>query len=189
MKILLHQCCGPCSVYPVKVLKQQGHSIMGYWYNPNIHPVTEFYKRLETLRDFNEAEDIKTITDETYGLTDFIRNASYREEDRCRLCYQMRLEKAAQIAVKGNFDAFTSTLLYSKWQDHDLMIEFAEAASRKYKIAFHYEDYREGWKEGIAVSKERNMYRQQYCGCIYSEEERYKDQLSGRFAKGETTFL
>jgi len=189
MKILLHQCCGPCSVYPVKVLKEQGHSIMGYWYNPNIHPVAEFYKRLQTLKNFNDEEDIKTIVDETYGLTEFVRMAAYRETERCRFCYQMRIEKAAQIASKGNFEAFTTTLMYSKWQDHDMMREFCEIAAKKYKVAFHYEDYREGWQEGINLSKERGMYRQQYCGCIYSEEDRYRKQLSKYFNEGKSVFL
>lgn len=162
---------------------------MGYWYSPNIHPVTEFYKRLETLRDFNESQGIKTVIDDTYGLTDFVRHAAFREENRCRYCYQVRIERAAQIAAKGNFDAFTSTLLYSRWQDHGLMIELAGIASEKYSIPFHYEDYREGWQEGIKISKELGMYRQQYCGCIYSEEDRYRKQLSGRFANGESVFL
>ncbi len=112
MRILIHQCCGPCSAYPVKILQEQGgHSIMGYWYNPNIHPVAEFYKRLETLKRFNDSNDIKTIIDETYGLTEFVRTAAFRETERCRFCYQMRIEKTAQIAAKGgNFDAFTTTL-------------------------------------------------------------------------------
>jgi predicted adenine nucleotide alpha hydrolase (AANH) superfamily ATPase len=101
----------------------------------------------------------------------------------------MRIEKAAQIASKGNFDAFTTTLMYSRWQDHDMMKEFCEIASKKFKIAFHYEDYREGWQEGIDTSKERGMYRQQYCGCIYSEEDRYRKQLSKYFAEGRSVFL
>jgi len=185
MKILLHQCCGPCSVYPVRMLTEQDHSIMGYWYNPNIHPVTEFYKRLETLSKFNDDNNIKTIIDEDYGLVQFVRDAAFRESERCRFCYQMRIEKAAQIAKKGNFDAFTTTLMYSKWQDHEMMKEFCELASKKYGIPFHYEDYREGWQEGIDRSKEMGMYRQQYCGCIYSEEERYRKQLSKRLAEGK----
>lgn len=185
MKILLHQCCGPCSVYPVRVLQEQGHSIMGFWFNPNIHPAAEFYRRLETLKRFNDSKEIKTIIDETYGLTEFVRMAAFREEARCRFCYQMRLEKAAQMAASGKFDAFTSTLLYSKWQDHGLMKEFAELAAKKYNVAFYYQDFREGWQEGINTSKELGMYRQQYCGCIYSEEDRYRKQLSGRLQEGK----
>lgn len=158
---------------------------MGFWFNPNIHPAAEFYKRLETLKTFNDSKGIKSIIDETYGLTEFVRSAAFREEQRCRYCYQMRIEKAAQIAARGKFDAFTTTMMYSRWQDHELMIEFCEIAAKKYKVAFHYEDYREGWQEGINISKELGMYRQQYCGCIYSEEDRYRKQLSGRFAKGE----
>jgi len=97
----------------------------------------------------------------------------------------VRIENTAQIASRGKFDAFTTTLMYSRWQDHELMKEFCELAAKKYKIIFHYEDYRTGWQEGIETSKKRGMYRQQYCGCIYSEEERYRQQLSKRFAEGK----
>lgn len=181
MNILLHQCCGPCSVYPVKMLKSQGHSITGYWFNPNIHPVTEFYKRLETLRDFDKAEEIPMIIDETYGLVNFVRNVADDHKNRCGYCYTVRLEAAAKMAAEKGFDAFSSTLFYSKYQNHDLMKQIAESMAEKYSVCFYYEDYREGWKYGIDTSKALGMYRQPYCGCIYSEEDRYLTQLSKRF--------
>ncbi|WP_022850559.1 epoxyqueuosine reductase QueH [Limisalsivibrio acetivorans] len=183
MRILLHQCCAPCSIYPVRMLKEAGFDISAYFYNPNIHPVQEFYARLEQAADFNEEEGIGSIIDETYGLEEFVRNAAYREKSRCLYCYAVRIEQAARTAKRGKFDCFTTTLLYSRYQDHDLMVSLAEEMAKKYGVMFHYEDYREGWKEGIEVSKAKGMYRQQYCGCIYSEEDRYLKQLSGRFNK------
>ncbi|MGA1846640.1 epoxyqueuosine reductase QueH [Deferribacter abyssi] len=183
MKLLLHQCCAPCSIYPLKILKNNHFEIYGFFYNPNIHPVEEFYKRLENVWYFNSIEGIKTIVDETYGLKEFAQNVVYRESKRCNYCYYMRIEKTVKIAKNGNFDAFTTTLLYSKYQNHQLIIDICENLSYKYKIDFFYYDFREGWNEGIEKSKELKLYRQQYCGCIYSEEERYKKQLSRRFNK------
>jgi predicted adenine nucleotide alpha hydrolase (AANH) superfamily ATPase len=154
---------------------------LAFFYNPNIHPVQEFYARLEAVAKYNAEENIKSILDETYGLTDFVRKAVYRENDRCGICYAERIEKAAHIAKKGKFDFFTTTLLYSKQQNHEEIISYCEAASKKYSVKFHYEDYRDGWKEGIEESKKREMYRQQYCGCIYSEEDRYLKQMSKKY--------
>lgn len=188
MNILLHQCCGPCSVYPVGILKEQGHALTGFWFNPNIHPVTEFYKRLETLRRFDENEGIPLILNETYGLTEFIKNVGQNPAERCSYCYAVRLEAAAETAKENGIEAFTSTLLYSRYQNHDLMISIAEKMAAKYGVTFFYEDFRTGWQEGIEGSKQLGMYRQQYCGCVYSEEDRYLKQLSGRFARGETVF-
>lgn len=181
MNILLHQCCGPCSVYPVRVLKEAGHSLTGYWFNPNIHPVVEFYKRLETLADFDRSQDIPLIIDETYGLVDFVSHVAQDHKNRCGYCYEVRLEQAAKTAAENGFEAFTSTLFYSKYQNHDMMKQIAQKMAEKYKVCFFYKDFREGWKEGIDTSKALWMYRQQYCGCIYSEEDRYLNQLSKKF--------
>jgi predicted adenine nucleotide alpha hydrolase (AANH) superfamily ATPase len=183
MNILLHQCCGPCSIYPIEQLLDEGHDIRGFFYNPNIHPVQEFYKRLESTVDLNDSYNIKTIINEEYGLQEFTRNVVYRENNRCTYCYAMRIEKTAQIAKSGKFDAFTSSLLYSKFQNHEQIKDLCKSVATKYDVGFYYYDYREGWKEGIIKSKEKGLYRQQYCGCIYSEEDRYLKQLSNKFKK------
>jgi predicted adenine nucleotide alpha hydrolase (AANH) superfamily ATPase len=174
MRILLHQCCGPCSIYPVSQLIEQGHSVHGYWYNPNIHPYTEYKKRLETLQEFNQRLAIEYTIDDTYGLRQFIKMAEAREEiDRCKGCYYMRLSKVAEFAKAQDFSHFSSTLLYSRWQNHELIRSIAEEMAAKHGVQFWYEDYRTGWQAGIAESKAQGMYRQNYCGCIYSEEERW----------------
>ncbi|MBN2809239.1 MAG: epoxyqueuosine reductase QueH [Deltaproteobacteria bacterium] len=172
MKILLHCCCGPCAIYPVKQLRLQGHQLRGFYYN-HIHPYTEWRKRLDTLAAWAGAEDLPLIVDERYELVNFIKNATFREQQRCVFCYHDRLEKAARIAHKGKFEAFTTTLLYSRFQQHDKIRELGLELGRRYGVRFHYEDFRPGWSEGIELSKEKEMYRQQYCGCIYSEGERY----------------
>jgi hypothetical protein len=99
-------------------------------------------------------------------------------------CYAWRIEKAAAVAKKGNFDYFTTTLLFSKMQNHELIKELCQSFARKYGVPFYYNDFREGWNEGLSESKNMDIYRQQYCGCIYSEEYRYKKQLSGYYKKG-----
>ncbi len=172
MKILLHCCCGPCAIYPLRQLRAAGHQVHGYYYN-HIHPYREWQQRLATLEEYAADQDLPLITDRRYRLVYFTRQTVYRENQRCSFCYHDRLTAAARIARRGRFDAFTSTLLYSKFQQHELLREIGAAAGKAAGVPFFYEDFRLGWQEGIAVSRERQMYRQQYCGCIYSEGERY----------------
>jgi predicted adenine nucleotide alpha hydrolase (AANH) superfamily ATPase len=173
MKVLVHICCGPCAVYPVPFLRELGYSVHGYFFNPNIHPYLEFVKRRDTLAAWAQALDLPVIYAEGYDLEGFLRETVFRETERCRFCYRLRLEAAAKIARRGKFDALTTTLLYSKFQKHDLIAEIGQEVARKNGLEFLYHDFREGWKDGIRVSKEMGMYRQQYCGCIYSEKERF----------------
>lgn len=166
-------CCAPCTIYPLKVLKQEDMEVMGFFYRHNIHPYSECQKREETLRSYSEKEGFRVIHQQTYELERFLQSVVFREKNRCRFCYHDRLHAAVKVAKKGKFDAFSSTLLYSKFQNHELIRETGEALARKEGIPFLYRDFREGWKEGIEESKALKMYRQQYCGCIYSEKERY----------------
>jgi len=173
LKILLHICCAPCSIYPVKTLRGGGLDVMGFFYRHNIHPYTECLKRQETLQSYAAEIDLRVIYQEGYELESFIQNVVYREKDRCQYCYHDRLHTTALLAKRGKFDYFSSTLLYSKFQKHDSIKAIGEAVGKSAGVPFLYEDFREGWKEGIETSKKRKMYRQQYCGCIYSEKERY----------------
>jgi len=173
MKVLLHTCCGPCTIYPLDYLREQGHAVYGYFFNPNIHPFTEWQRRRETLENYAAAKDCKVIVDAEYRLEEFLRMVVFRETQRCRFCYALRLRQAARVARKGQFDAFCTTLLVSPFQKHELIREIGEAAGEEYGIPFLYVDFRPGYREATARSRELGMYRQQYCGCIYSEKERY----------------
>lgn len=180
MNLLLHMCCGPCSCYPVKVLREQGIEPTGYFFNPNIHPYKEWDMRLKAAEEFAARSELKIITDKHYMLRDFLRRALAAEQvenGRCRMCYTWRLEETARYAAENGFDAFTSTLFYSIYQQHELMKETAEHFAKVYGVKFHYEDFRPGWQEGIDMSVELGLYRQPYCGCIFSEEERYSREL------------
>lgn len=172
-KILLHTCCGPCTLYPLAKLREQGWSVHGYFYNPNIQPYQEFSRRLEALRTVAEIEQLDVIVRRDYDLDTFFRQVAFREHMRCLYCYSTRLEATARLAEKSRFDAFTTTLLYSKRQKHEIIRSIAEEASKRHGIPFHYEDFRAGWKEGQERAGEIGIYRQQYCGCIYSEKERF----------------
>lgn len=177
MKLLLHVCCGPCAIYPLTVLRQEGNEVTGHFYNPNIHPFKEFKRRLLTLEEFAGKITLPLILDTNYGITDFVRKIAFHEEERCDICYLMRLEKTVSVAKEMGFDAFSTTLLYSKYQRHSELKMLCEKLAVKYSIHFYYQDFREGWQFGIDRSKELEMYRQPYCGCIYSEQERYDKSL------------
>ena len=172
-KILVHMCCAPCSIYPVKVLRAAGLSVMGFFYRHNIHPYTECLKRQEALDQYAGTADFRVIHQKEYDMKTFLQNVVFREADRCTYCYHDRLKSAALLAKRGNFDYFTSTLLYSRHQKHETIRAMGESLGKSVGVPFYYHDFREGWKEGIEASKQMGMYRQQYCGCIYSEAERY----------------
>lgn len=173
MKLLMHICCGPCTIYPLKVLRTHGHDVTGVFYNPNIHPYQEYSRRKQTLQDYAEKILLNVMWPESYFLEEFLRQVASAPDNRCVYCLTDRLKFTARQAKKENFDAFTSTLLYSRYQKHDLIREIGEAVSRELSINFCYEDFRSGWNEGVRISKELEMYRQPYCGCIYSEKERF----------------
>ena len=173
MKILLHMCCAPCSIYPIEHLKENKFHVMGFFYRHNIHPYQECLKRENAVKEYSNIEEMKVIYQEGYELESFLRRAAFREEKRCLSCYYDRLLSTANYAKKGKFDYFTSSLLYSKSQKHDDIKSIGESIGKKTGIMFYYHDFREGWKHGINKSKELNLYRQSYCGCIYSEKDRY----------------
>ena len=173
MKILLHICCAPCAIFPVKTLRGEKLDVMGFFYRHNIHPYMECVKRQESLQSYAKKTDLRVIYQEGYDLEGFIQNVVFRESDRCAYCYHDRLKSTALMAKRGKFDYFTTTLLYSKFQKHEMIKSMGESIGKSAGVQFYYKDFRVGWKEGIAESKQLGLYRQQYCGCIYSEKERY----------------
>ena len=183
MKLLLHVCCAPCSTYTLNNLRKQNIDVSGYFYNPNIHPYREFKKRLDTLKEFAEKINFELLVENEYGLTEYLRKVVFNEKKRCSICYDMRLEKTAARAAKMGADAFSSTLLYSRYQNHEAIISIATKMAEKYGVEFYYNDFREGWQEGIDKAIEMDLYRQSYCGCIYSEQERYDNRLKKKMRK------
>jgi predicted adenine nucleotide alpha hydrolase (AANH) superfamily ATPase len=173
MKILLHICCAPCAIYPVKILQMENLKIMGFFYRHNIHPFTECIRRQEALEFYADQIDLRIIYQEGYDLEGFIQKIVFRESRRCSICYHARLKATALMAKRGKYDYFSTTLLYSKFQKHDEIRSIGESIGKSVGVQFFYRDFREGWTEGVDTSKRLGLYRQQYCGCIYSEKERY----------------
>jgi len=173
MKILLHICCAPCAIYPVKILQMDNLKIMGFYYRHNIHPFTECLRRQEALEIYADKINLRVIYQKGYDLEGFIQKIAFRESQRCSICYHARLKATALTAKRGKYDYFSTTLLYSKFQKHDEIRSIGESIGRSVGVQFFYRDFREGWTEGVDTSKRLGLYRQQYCGCIYSEKERY----------------
>jgi epoxyqueuosine reductase len=173
VKLLLHTCCGPCSIFPVRALRAEGVEPTGFFYPHNIHPYTECLRRRETLAGYAETIDLPLLYADGYDLEGFVRRSAFHETERCLICYRERLGATAALARAQGFAAFSSTLLYSRYQNHRALREIGEAAGSTAGVAFHYRDFRTGWQEGVDESRRLGMYRQKYCGCIYSEKERF----------------
>ena len=177
MKLFLHICCAPCALFPYYRLKEEGFDTTGFFYNPNIHPYQEYRRRLETVKEFSTRVGFDVVYRDSYDLDHFFLRVAGKGHFRCEQCYRVRLEAAGAAAKENGATAFTTSLLYSKYQQHDLIAEIGKETATEYGIEFYYEDFRRGWKEGITESKAMGLYRQQYCGCIYSERDRYASMV------------
>ncbi len=226
MRILVHLCCGPCGIMPLRRLLDAGHELTGLFFNPNIHPLSEYMRRREgavqtaevlglplILADsLDEAEQAWAVSrqavpggpeegpeeqpekrDQTQSRSlalplaadprPWLRAAD-REKDRCAFCWRIRLEKTAQLAAGRGFEAFSSSLLYSRYQNHERIRELGEGIAQASGVGFVYEDFRTSWQEGIRLSREWGIYRQQYCGCVFSEYERYSRDFAALRGRG-----
>ena len=173
MKTLLHICCAPCTNQCVDVLRTDGLEVSGFWYNPNIHPFTEYRSRRNCLREYAGSIELPLIEKNDYGLRPFVRTVAEDIDHRCVKCYEMRLFETARQAKELGFDSFTSSLFISPYQNHELMREVAQRAAFEYDVEFLYRDFRPYFKAGQEKARELGFYMQKYCGCVFSEEERY----------------
>lgn len=175
MKLLLHICCAPCAIHPFEELKgKEFDSITGFFYNPNIHPYTEYINRKKALEEYSKKHKI-SVTFHKYDMENYFRRISGNEESgtRCQLCWRMRLEETAVFGVQNKYDLFTTTLLVSPYQDQERIKRIGQDLAKKYNIGFFYNDFRRGFREAQHKAREEDIYRQKYCGCIFSERERY----------------
>ena len=177
-KVLLHTCCAPCSVYCIDSLRAEGIEPTVFWYNPNIHPYIEYKTRRDCLRDYTQKIGVETIWIEDYGLDEFCQNVVGDLQNRCvNYCYRKRLTETVRYAAKHSFTAFSTTLLVSPYQKHEELKEVCEELARLAGVKFLYRDFRVGFREGQKKAREMGLYMQKYCGCIFSEEERYQKQI------------
>ncbi len=173
MKILLHICCHPCATRPLALLQEQGHDVTGFWYNPNTHPFTEYRSRRDTVRAYLQEIGVPLEEQNDYALRPFVRAVAEDIAHRCVKCYEIRLRRTAERAKELGFDGFTSSLFISPYQNHELMMEVARQAGEDFGVEFVYEDFRSLFREGQDFAREHGFYMQKYCGCVFSEEERY----------------
>lgn len=177
MKLLLHICCAPCSIMCIEKLREENISVTGFWYNINIHPYMEYKQRRDTLKEYSKMIDLNVIYKDEYGLREFTKNTINNLDNRCRYCYYSRLDEVARYAKENGYDAFCTSLLISPFQKHDLIKEVGKSLEKKYGIKFYYYDFRPYFKEGREKAKELGLYTQKYCGCVFSEEERYLNYI------------
>lgn len=174
MKLLLHICCGPCALYPIKELTaDKFEEVVGFYYNPNIHPPDEYKKRRDALADAENKSGL-TVIYPPYKMEEYFKKIVSKENspERCSLCWELRLSETADFARKNGFDAFTTTLLISPYQNHDLVKEIGESLGREKGIDFYYKDFRKGFRESQEQAKKQDLYRQKYCGCVFSNLEK-----------------
>ncbi len=173
----MHTCCAPCSVYCIEKLREEGIEPTVYWYNPNIHPYTEYVARRDCLKEYTNRINVKAIFEDEYGLDEFCKNVVDNLNARCvNYCYPVRLRKTFEYAKANGYDTVTTTLLYSIYQKHDFIKKLMEDLSKEFGIKFLYIDFRKGFWIGHEKAIEQGLYMQKYCGCIFSEEDRYNNR-------------
>ena len=176
MKLLLHICCGPCALYPIKeLLDKRFDRIAGFFYNPNIHPPSEYKRRKDALLEVALKIGFEAIIPD-YKMEEYFRKILSKEDspERCQFCWELRLSETASFAKANGFDAFTTTLLISPYQDHEKVKKIGEKIASEKGIQFYYQDFRPGFRDGQEQAKKENLYRQKHCGCVFSELERVK---------------
>ncbi|MHB9111254.1 MAG: epoxyqueuosine reductase QueH [Thermoleophilia bacterium] len=182
MKTLLHICCAPCSTATVEAWRADAVELTGVFFNPNIHPFIEHQRRYDTLLDHAGRIGLPLIGEPLYDITGWLRQVQGKEEKggRCRVCISQRLRHTAELGATAGFGAFSTTLLISPWQEHGIIREEGERAASEFGIEFRYRDLRPEYRRSAELSREAGLYRQKYCGCIYSEAEAAQEREASR---------
>ena len=175
MRTLIHICCGPCLGGPLEALRLEGFEVSGCFFNPNIHPLLEFRKRLKAVRVFQETDPLHIVIEDEYGLERFLREVEPLNPERCERCVALRLGHTARLAAKLGAPSFTTTLLVSRHQKHEAVRLAGERAAQEAGVKFLYRDFRPLADRSHEIARQRRLYRQSYCGCVFSEAERYRD--------------
>lgn len=173
MKLLLHICCAPCSTATVESWRQDGADISGMFFNPNIQPFREQRRRYDTLLAYASKIDLPLVGEPLYDIVGWLDSVHGKEQKgiRCRVCIGSRMRQTAELAAARGYDAFSTSLLVSPWQEHEIIVEEGGAAADAAGVEFAYRDLRPRYRRSVELSREAGMYRQNYCGCIFSEYE------------------
>jgi epoxyqueuosine reductase len=189
MKLLLHTCCGPCASATIPLWQGRGVEVTGFFFNPNIHPLLEWRRRLTGAEDVAAQTGVELVVDPAYDPAEWFAGVATPagwpgEGSRCRRCIGQRLMRAAAEAAARGCDAFSTSLSISPWQDHDAIRAGGAEAAAAYDVEFLYEDLRPLYGESRRLSREWGLYRQKYCGCLISEWERYREPPTSTPAPG-----
>jgi predicted adenine nucleotide alpha hydrolase (AANH) superfamily ATPase len=174
-RVLLHVCCGPCGTSTHGYWRDEGADVVGFFYNPNIHPLLEYRRRLEGVRELSLRVAMPLITDLSYDPQKWFDQVAGDVGSRCARCIGLRLERAAQEAVRQDCGAFSTSLAISPWQDHEAIRSSGAEAAARNGVEFLYRDLRSHYPDSRRLSRDWGLYRQKYCGCLVSEWERYRD--------------
>jgi predicted adenine nucleotide alpha hydrolase (AANH) superfamily ATPase len=174
--VLIHCCCAHCTAYTVKYWQEQGYNVSALWYNPNIHPYMEHQNRLEAVKTLAVNMNFNLIVVEGYDFVEYFRRVVGYEAERCQLCFDLRLKKTIEVSIEKGINSFTSTLLISPHQKHEVLIDVGNKLALEKGVDFLYADLRKRYSDSRHITKPMELYRQQYCGCLYSEWERYTDK-------------
>ncbi|MCL2677996.1 MAG: epoxyqueuosine reductase QueH [Clostridiales bacterium] len=172
-EILLHCCCGPCSVLSAQSLLTEGYGLTAYFHNPNIHPAAEYLRRRDSWLDLMRRKGYSHILSEDYPAKEWLKAVAQNPQERCAFCYESRLSAAAALAAAKGLAGFSTTLLISPYQKHELIKEAGERVGRAFGVPFVYRDFRPFFRRSQKEAGQEGLYRQKYCGCVYSEKERY----------------
>jgi len=169
---------------PIDILRKDGHVLVGYFSNSNIHPYSEYLKREAEVGKYAKEVEMNVFYGD-WDLNAYFQNIIYNESprDRCPICWWMRLFEAARFAKENGFEAFSTTLLGSPYQDHDAIISIGNDIAKNCGLVFHAADFRPTFREGQERARKMGMYLQNYCGCLYSEMERIEKKGQGARVK------
>ncbi|MBO4494865.1 MAG: epoxyqueuosine reductase QueH [Clostridiales bacterium] len=181
--VLLHACCAPCAEYPVFDLMGQDIATEVLYFNPNIHPKFEFERRREQLVKLSSIDGFTCHFSDAFRIDDWLSHKwEGQYASRCLMCYDIRMDHVAKFAKENGYQRFSTSLLVSPYQNHEAIIASAERASEKYGIPFFYVDWRPHFREGQNMAREHGLYRQKYCGCIFSlDDSEFKEKIIASF--------
>ena len=177
-RVLIHCCCGPCALACIDQLRHQGYEPEACFFNPNIHPSLEYLARREAFIRAMEIKEVPVVGMSPYGLADFLQAVVDADQDRCRRCYRMRMQMTARWAAQMQIALYTTTLLISPYQNVDALNQEGAAAGELWGVSFGPWDFRPLFRQGQEEARNLGLYRQKYCGCIFSEEERYAQRCA-----------
>jgi len=173
VKLLVHTCCAHCTAYTVEYWRGLGYDVIGLWFNPNIHPFTEHNLRLEAMQKLSAKMSFQLVVPEGYDFQEYFRRVAGHEKERCSICFNLRLARVAHQAAEMGIGVFTTSLLISPHQQHEAVKTSGEQAAEQSGVQFLYADLRKRYSDSRCITKPIDLYRQQYCGCMFSEYERY----------------